>query len=165
MSFKHLFKVIIFAATTSILSSCACICPDGCETATTFDLGTSTAVRVGATSDSGTAGRLQSIHFDFKEFKPIDADIPAMQENLAVLKNAPSMKVIVEGHGDAQGNPQGNLKLSERRARVVYDYLIAPERLEIRALGSSVPLSEKENPSKLKYQKDRRVNFLITEFN
>jgi OOP family OmpA-OmpF porin len=51
------------------------------------------------------------------------------------------MKVEIGGHTDAQGSDSFNLKLSERRAQAVKDYLIArgiaPERLLAKGYGES----------------------------
>ena len=69
-------------------------------------------------------------------------------ENLKTVKNVfddnPSLKVLVEGHTDSKGREAYNQKLSERRAKAVYDYLveelsISTQRLETVGYGESRP--------------------------
>lgn len=69
-------------------------------------------------------------------------------ENLNTVKNVfddnPSLKVLVEGHTDSKGREAYNQKLSERRAKAVYDYLveelsISPQRLQTVGYGESRP--------------------------
>ena len=62
------------------------------------------------------------------------------------------MSVDIEGHTDNIGKEEYNLKLSERRAKAVYDLLIArglPEN-QIRhyGLGAANPLYENDMPEK-----------------
>ncbi|MDJ0624341.1 MAG: OmpA family protein [Desulfocapsaceae bacterium] len=68
--------------------------------------------------------------------------------NLDTVKNVfddnPNLKVRVEGHTDSRGTEAYNQGLSERRAKVVYDYLIeelaiSPERLRFVGYGESRP--------------------------
>ena len=55
---------------------------------------------------------------------------------LAIEKNA---SVLVTGYADKSGNPDANLKLSERRAKAVADELVRlgvdPQRIEVVAVG------------------------------
>lgn len=57
------------------------------------------------------------------------------------------LRIRIEGHTNAVGNPDFNLSLSERRARAVADYLaahgISPDRIEARGYGSQKPRIER----------------------
>ena len=64
-----------------------------------------------------------------------------------LMKEAPDLRLRVEGHTDAKGSAEYNLNLSKRRALSVAEYLvthhgIAPDRFEIAGKGMSEPLVE-----------------------
>jgi len=79
-----------------------------------------------------------------------------------VLHSEPDVSVIVEGHTDAKGSDAYNMKLSERRAKAVEDYLvqkhqIAMSRIHAVGKGEAEPLTG--NPFD---QTNRRVQFART---
>jgi OOP family OmpA-OmpF porin len=51
--------------------------------------------------------------------------VQILDEAVDTLKRNPEIKVEVDGHTDSKGTDAYNQKLSERRAKGVYDYLIA----------------------------------------
>jgi outer membrane protein OmpA-like peptidoglycan-associated protein len=57
------------------------------------------------------------------------------------LKADPSLSILIEGHADPSGTPEGNLELSQKRAEIARDYLvsngIAASRLEVTPLGDT----------------------------
>ncbi|CAA9202131.1 DUF5723 family protein [Flavobacterium collinsii] len=61
-----------------------------------------------------------------------------------ILKNYPNAKFAINGHTDNVGNPKTNKKLSEARAKVVMDALIAkgvnPANLSSQGFGSAKPV-------------------------
>ncbi|WP_323378416.1 OmpA family protein [Skermanella mucosa] len=64
-----------------------------------------------------------------------------------VLRDAPDLRVKVEGHTDASGSDAYNQVLSERRARAVAEYLaakhgIAGSRIQAVGMGEARPLAE-----------------------
>jgi outer membrane protein OmpA-like peptidoglycan-associated protein len=71
-------------------------------------------------------------------------------------------KVWIEGHTDSMGKPAENLRLSQRRAEAVRDYLIqkgvAPERLEAKGFGQEHPIAD--NKTDKGRAANRRVEFL-----
>ena len=71
-----------------------------------------------------------------------DGRLDAIKE---ILKNYPNAKFSVEGHTDSVGNAKANQKLSEARAKVVMDALIAkgvnPENLTYKGFGASKPVA------------------------
>jgi len=69
-------------------------------------------------------------------------------------------KVLIEGHTDARGNPESNLRLSQRRANAVRDVLVANygvdrNELKVAGLGESRPLPDRDPAS----SENRRVEF------
>jgi outer membrane protein OmpA-like peptidoglycan-associated protein len=82
-----------------------------------------------------------------------------IDEVAQVMKEAPDIKVRVEGHTDAVGAPDYNISLSERRALSVAEYLvklgIEPSRLVLVGKGMTEPLTR--NPYD---PTNRRVQFV-----
>jgi OOP family OmpA-OmpF porin len=82
-----------------------------------------------------------------------------------VLKEHPELeKVWIEGHTDNEGKPDANLKLSQRRAEAVRNYLIKkgvePQRLEAKGYGQERPIAD--NKTAKGRAANRRVEFLTT---
>jgi outer membrane protein OmpA-like peptidoglycan-associated protein len=73
----------------------------------------------------------------------------------------PDTQVIIEGHTDATGEPDHNLRLSLLRATTVRDYLIrqgvSVYSLRAIGLGEAVPLIPNSNPEGR--AKNRRIEF------
>ena len=82
-----------------------------------------------------------------------------------VLNEHPELeKVWIEGHTDNVGKPDANMKLSQRRAEAVRDYLVkkgvAPQRLEAKGFGQERPIAP--NTDAKGRATNRRVDFLTT---
>jgi OmpA-OmpF porin, OOP family len=76
-----------------------------------------------------------------------------------VLHSEPSVAIVVEGHTDAKGADAYNLKLSERRAKAVEDYLVQKHRIaesRIHAVGKGKAEPLTSNPFD---PNNRRVQF------
>jgi outer membrane protein OmpA-like peptidoglycan-associated protein len=90
----------------------------------------------------------------------------ALLDNVAkVLLEHPELeKVWIEGHTDSTGTPSENLKLSQRRAEAVRDYLINRgvgfQRLDARGFGQERPIAD--NKTVQGRAANRRVDFLTT---
>ncbi len=91
---------------------------------------------------------VKGLLFDFNK-----ADIkPQYYKNLnnviTVLKKNPSMKVEIQGHTDNVGSAAYNLKLSEKRAQSVANYLIAhgiaASRLTVKGYGFARPVASND---------------------
>ncbi|HYB41183.1 MAG TPA: OmpA family protein [Candidatus Methylomirabilis sp.] len=89
------------------------------------------------------------------------ADI--MQSNARWLIENPGFIVLIEGHSDFKGSPQGNLALGERRARAARDFLVragvSPDRIQIATYGSERPLCPEKTEACA--ARNRRVHFLV----
>jgi OmpA-OmpF porin, OOP family len=88
---------------------------------------------------------MNRITFDFGS-EGINAESKRTLDTIVVaLKANPHWRIVIEGHTDAQGTPDYNRVLSERRAQAVEDYLeaagIAPGRLRAAGFGASRPLA------------------------
>ncbi len=91
-----------------------------------------------------------------------------VKEKLAVLatfmKKYPDTSAVIEGHTDDVGTNEHNMKLSQRRADSVVDYLvhnlgIAPSRLTAVGYGETRPLVD--NASEEGKRQNRRIDAVI----
>lgn len=88
---------------------------------------------------------------------------PILNEVATVMDRNANLRIRVEGHTDADGSESSNLKLSEKRAKAVRDYLIAwgiaSDRLDSVGCGETAPVADNETDEGK--QKNRRVEFVI----
>lgn len=88
---------------------------------------------------------------------------PLLDEIAQAIKDNPKMQVSIEGHTDSQGSDEFNMKLSQKRADAVRDYLIArgiePDRLKAVGFGETRPIAP--NDTEEGREKNRRVEFNI----
>jgi outer membrane protein OmpA-like peptidoglycan-associated protein len=93
---------------------------------------------------------------------------PGAREKLArvagILLSQPGLQLSVEGHTDSVGSDEYNLRLSERRASSVRDYLvrqgIQPGAVGTTGLGESMPVATNGNASGR--QQNRRVELVVS---
>jgi outer membrane protein OmpA-like peptidoglycan-associated protein len=82
----------------------------------------------------------------------------------ALTQQDPDSRMTVEGHTDSQGKAAYNQALSERRAQVVRDYLvargIAADRVSAQGFGSSRSVAD--NTSSEGRANNRRVEIVVT---
>jgi len=90
-------------------------------------------------------GTLGAAYFDFNKaaVKPAGAEV--LDGIVKTLKEHPTEKVEIEGYTDSIGSDAYNLKLSERRADAVKDFLvrqgIAASRITTKGLGKANPIA------------------------
>lgn len=82
---------------------------------------------------------VKSYAFDAKAKKQLDKFIEYVKQHKEV-------QAIISGHADESGGDDLNKKLSEDRAKAVYDYLkshgVPVDRIEIRSFGDTKPLGD-----------------------
>jgi outer membrane protein OmpA-like peptidoglycan-associated protein len=87
----------------------------------------------------------------------------SVQALAAYLQAGPARSVRIEGHTDGQGEAAANLQLSQRRAEVVRDALLAGgvprERVQARGRGEAAPIAD--NASAAGRARNRRVEILV----
>jgi OOP family OmpA-OmpF porin len=64
------------------------------------------------------------VHFDFNKSKIRPGDAAVLDEAASTLKANPNVTVNVNGYCDAIGGEEYNLRLSDRRANAVVNYLV-----------------------------------------
>ena len=112
----------------------------------------------------GEAVVLNNIFFESEKYalKPESASELGMIMKL--LDKNPTLKIEIGGHTDNTGNEELNKKLSENRAKSVYDYLVAKgvaaDRLSYKGYASTKPVADNNSPQGK--AKNRRTEFVVT---
>ncbi len=91
--------------------------------------------------------------------------LTSLDELAALMKKKLTWRLKISGHTDSQGDKAKNLKLSEKRAKAIQDYLvskgIAADRFKTEWFGSKKPIAD--NKTEAGRQKNRRVEMVIIE--
>jgi len=107
---------------------------------------------------------LQNIFFDTNKYELLQPSILELDLLIDLLQNNPTLTIEIEGHTDNVGDIKLNEKLSENRAKSVYEYLInkgiAKKRLTFKGYGESKPKSD--NTTDEGRKQNRRTEFVIT---
>jgi OOP family OmpA-OmpF porin len=81
------------------------------------------------------------VHFDFNKYNIRPGDAAVLDDAATVLQAHPNMLVHVNGYCDAIGGVDYNLRLSQKRAEAVANYLqqrgISPTNLIIQGFGKT----------------------------
>lgn len=108
--------------------------------------------------------RINDIYFHFNSYDLTAESKEVLGQLLDFLNENSAISIQVQGHTDNIGNDAGNLKLSDNRAKSVYDYLIeqgiSETRLTYKGFGKSMPVAG--NETEAGRAKNRRTVFVIT---
>ncbi len=113
---------------------------------------------------------LEDVHFDFDKATLTDEAKGILKKNVQAMKDNPGTSVRIEGHACQHGADDYNMRLSERRANAVKEYLakeggIAESRMTTIAYGKTRPLCEEKPTPKNKndqcMKSNRRVHFEV----
>ncbi len=103
----------------------------------------------------------EAIEFETSSARIRSSSRSILNEIVALLKKYPSYHVKIGGHTDSIGEAATNQKLSEKRAKACYDYLvkngISASRLSYNGYGEKQPIAT--NMYKDGRKKNRRVEF------
>jgi len=106
---------------------------------------------------------LVRIHFDFDRYDLTAAAKSILVSNAGLLRAAPALKILIEGHCDERGSDEYNLALGEKRALATKNYLVslgvAESRMSIISYGEEMPLDSAS--TKEAWAKNRRANFKV----
>ncbi len=115
-------------------------------------------------SDSGKAGTLSTVYFDFNSSTLSSSTRDALESNANFLKEHPSVEVQIEGHADERGGVQYNLALGEKRSQSVKQYLVSmgvsSSRITTISFGKERPIAFGHDESA--WSQNRRANFVVT---
>lgn len=108
---------------------------------------------------------LEQVLFETGKHRILPESFGLLDQVALVLKDAPKIRVRIEGHTDSQGAERSNMTLSQNRADSVRDYLInvgiAADRLLAVGFGETTPIAS--NSTVQGRALNRRVEFNITE--
>ncbi len=103
----------------------------------------------------------RNIQFDLNKATLRDESYPILDEVVDYMKANPDVKMEIQGHTCNLGTAAYNLKLSDKRANTVRDYLvgkgIAADRLTAKGYGLTTPVAP--NDKEENRAKNRRVEF------
>lgn len=123
--------------------------------------------RGSAAKPAATAERvvLRGINFDLNKAIIKPEFMPVLDVAQGILKERPDLKVVIEGHTCSLGSDAYNQKLSERRAKAVYDYLVKKgvnaANLSTVGRGKTQPMAD--NKTESGRQLNRRVEFKLAQ--
>lgn len=108
---------------------------------------------------------LEGINFETNSAVITEDSNPILRKALNTLRTNPDLRVEVQGHTDDVGSSASNLRLSERRANSVRDWLIQNgidgTRMTARGYGEDAPLVP--NDSAENRSKNRRIQFRVIQ--
>lgn len=106
---------------------------------------------------------LIGVNFDFDKSTLLPESYPILYDAAKTLLRNPDIKVEIQGYTDNVGAESYNMKLGQRRAEVVKDYLvskgIASSRLNVVSYGESKPVAD--NNTADGRAMNRRIEFKV----
>lgn len=110
----------------------------------------------------GEKVQLKNIFFENGKYYLLPESYIELNKLAAYLIRHPQMEIRINGHSDNSGTKSKNQKLSELRAREVFEYLIkkgVQNKMYFKGFGSTFPLAT--NDDDIGRAKNRRVEFEI----
>ena len=107
---------------------------------------------------------LRGIHFDFDKYNIKKQWVVVLDEAAKALSQPPCDKVniVIEGHTDSIGSDAYNQRLSERRAKAVFNYFlkkgISADRMKTVGYGESRPKASNTKPNGKDNPEGRAIN-------
>lgn len=113
----------------------------------------------------GESITLKNVFFQTGRYALLEVSIVELDKVVEMMQKHPTMRIELGGHTDNVGRAEANQKLSEQRARAVYDYLVskgvAPNRLTYKGYGQTEPVAD--NSTEEGRRQNRRTVFTILE--
>lgn len=106
---------------------------------------------------------MKAVQFETGSAKLLASSNKTLDEIVKIMQNYPEQKLRINGHTDSIGEAYENQKLSERRVKACYDYLVSKgiksNRISYTGYGESKPIGDNRfAPGR---EKNRRVEFEI----
>jgi len=107
----------------------------------------------------------KTIYFKTNSAEFTEKTYPVLDAIVIIMQKYPTAKFRIEGHTDSVGSAEYNMKLSQRRAEAVKQYLISkgisPDRLEAVGYGETRPIAS--NATAAGRAKNRRVEIILVQ--
>ncbi len=98
----------------------------------------------------GAVMRLHNICFGFDSSVLRPSAIPELDKLIRFLKENSKIKILIAGYTDNVGSASYNLKLSQERAKAVFNFLVSKGisawRMQYKGFGNTHPLSINDSP-------------------
>jgi outer membrane protein OmpA-like peptidoglycan-associated protein/tetratricopeptide (TPR) repeat protein len=108
---------------------------------------------------------LKNIFFETGSATLQKESLPELAQLKKLLTENPTLKIQINGHTDNVGSDADNLRLSEARAKAVYDHLVQngadASRLRYKGFGESVPAGS--NDTEEGRRMNRRTEYLVVK--
>lgn len=106
---------------------------------------------------------LHNVFFESGSAQLLNSSQNELEKLYQLLQSQSKLSIQINGHTDNVGSEADNLRLSEDRAKAVYQWLIdkgvASERLRFKGFGESQPIDS--NDTEEGRQKNRRTEFVV----
>ena len=113
----------------------------------------------------GESITLKNVFFQTGKYTLLDISIVELDKVVEMMQSHPTLHIELGGHTDNVGSEASNQKLSEQRAKAVYDYLVShgvsADRLSYKGYGQSQPVADNSTPEGRR--QNRRTVFTIIE--
>ena len=113
----------------------------------------------------GESITLKNVFFRTGKYDLLDISIVELDKVVEMMKGHPNIHIELGGHTDNVGRAEFNQKLSEQRAKAVYDYLVShgveASRLTYKGYGSTQPVGDNNTPEGRR--QNRRTVFTIVD--
>jgi len=108
---------------------------------------------------------LKTVYFDYDKYTLSPEAQSALQYNAEILRRAPQISLVSEGHCDERGTAEYNLALGDRRARSVVEFLVGlgipANHFSTVSYGSEIPVDPGHNEAA--WVKNRRVYLRVSK--
>jgi OOP family OmpA-OmpF porin len=135
-------------------------CPNTAKGIVVDQSGCAPVVQSAIVTSAGTY-IFKDVQFDSGKWSLKPTSYPVLNQIADTLKQAPDLKIEIQGHTDNQGQRAYNIDLSKKRADAVRAYLIQAgvpaDRLTTKGFGPDLPLTS--NASSAGRAENRRVEF------
>lgn len=106
-----------------------------------------------------------TINFDRASYSLHKEGLDTLSKLLAVANACPDVEIEIQGHTDAEGTPEGNQVLSERRANAALEYLVRSglptHRIKAVGFGATRPMAPNDTPDSRAM--NRRVEIIVKD--
>lgn len=120
---------------------------------------------VAPTLEVGESITLKNVFFRTGKYDLLDISIVELDKVVEMMKSHTNIHIELGGHTDNVGSDALNQKLSEQRAKAVYDYLVKhgveASRLSYKGYGSTQPVADNSTPEGRR--QNRRTVFTIVK--
>ncbi|MFQ3575852.1 MAG: OmpA family protein, partial [Cytophagales bacterium] len=108
---------------------------------------------------------ISNLYFDVNKAELKDTSKLILDTLAKIMKLYPKLKIVLSGHTDSTYTEQYNLKLSQKRVDVTYEFLlkkgISPKKIRKEAFGESLPKYTNETKEGRKLNRRVEIDFIL----